>query len=182
MRVSTVAITAEAAISTLRYSSANCGGSAPSFMVQASASYFLDANITFENLAIDGTDGPQDGVHFVNVNLNLRDVLIQNETTDGLFSQSGGDTIQLANSIVADNIGTDCSGEALGVGGDLKPGGVSGGPTPSILPPSQAQGSAAQGFCTSTVTDQREFLVSPGASRSGRRPQPEGRVVVDRTG
>jgi hypothetical protein len=39
-----------------------------------------------------------------------------------------------------------------------------GGPTPSIVPPDQAQGTAEPGYCGATGTDQREFLHSAGAS------------------
>jgi hypothetical protein len=255
----------EAAISTFKYDDAHCGGSAPAYMVQASTGYYFDARINFENLAIDGTSGPSSGMHFVNVTLNLRDVLIENESTAGLYYQSGedtdmqannsafidnavgaeifgeaaidestmadntvdgllatnvdlhldndtiahnatglangnsGDTIQMANTMVGANT-QDCGGVALGIGGDLEPGGAAGGngrnligatcnsgntsgndadialtdsvtdindnggPTPSIFPPNQAQGTAEPGYCGSTGTDQREFLHSAGAS------------------
>ena len=198
-------------------------------------------------------------MHFVNVALNLRDVLIENESTAGLYYQSGEDTdmqannsafidngvgaevfgeasidestmadntidglyvdnvdvhldndtiahnatgveisgfgndVQAANTIVGANTSKDCDGTVIG---DWEPGGVNGGngnnligftcavsdatdvtltdsiadlsenggPTPSIVPPSQAQGAAEPGYCGSTGTDQREFLHSAGAT------------------
>jgi hypothetical protein len=103
-----------------------------------------------------------------------------------------GNSVQMADSIVADNTTNDCAG-TVGVGGDLESDGTNliapscdtgndvnegngtdipysgaiaavsaenGGPTPSILPPSQAGGGSVAGLCHATGSDQREYVTT----------------------
>lgn len=253
----------EAALSTFKYSAGNCG-SEPGSMVQASAGYDSLGSLTFRNLAIDGTSGPQYGMYFQNESMYLRDVLIQNEstagisytgdgiqinesaflnnanglvlsgrasifqstfagnTTTGLYLNTSdltldndtiahngtgvniagsGSTSQANNTIVANNT-ADCAGYTNGNGdwewyfggggADSASGynitgstcvphtanatdlaynnsGVAavadnGGPTPSILPPTQAQNATPQLCGSATTNDQREYVISTGSN------------------
>ena len=244
----------EAALSTFKYGGAHCKST--TIMIQASNGFSHFASLTFENLAIDGTAGPDDGMRLAFIELALRDVLVQNVSSHGIYyngdeltvlnsaviknddglklgssanilqstiagNTTGIDasvaavdltlvndsishnstgvslpdttsTVSVSNSLVGGNT-TDCSGATQAGGAWETSGGynltgstcvphspdstdialttnvaavnANGGPTPSILPPPQAQGHADISRCSSVAdaTDQREYEVDPSS-------------------
>lgn len=242
-----------ASLTTFQYNPTYCGSSVPDDMVAATPpGSQLSRDLFFDNLTLDGTNGPTDGLNINNVDTTLHDVVIQhfagtgisstigsdytnhgveftinssavihngigaylygsndgvddslfaNNTGYGLEDYTGGsilsDTmahngtglyhmpgVQVINTIVAANT-TDCAGSPIpsgfaggadlvgpscGTAGDddiaydsahpIPAIDSNGGPTPSILPSSQATGHGSS-LCASGLThDQREYLTT----------------------
>jgi hypothetical protein len=144
--------------------------------------YFNGGTGSFVNTTFSDN---QYGFYGSNFLVNLLGDTLTHNTTAGFFSFNGGNSVQAVNTINAGNTGANCSGNVVGAdwetafsennlvgsdcphssSGDLLADGsaisdaaLNGGPTPSVEPPTQAQGHADANVCgSSTGGDQREF-------------------------
>jgi hypothetical protein len=124
------------------------------------------------------------GFYGINFQVNLLGDTLTHNTTAGFYSYNGGNSVQAVNTLNAGNtanctgnvvgadwetafsqnnlVGSDCphssSGDLVADGSTIQDAALNGGPTPSVEPPTQAQGHAEGNVCgSSTGGDQREF-------------------------